>query len=179
LNIIESTKLYENWLQAKTDAQAKLLSKKHEKMADDLFPFIRATFYRWVQRWRKEYKDLQDRDQDVVLAVGDLHIENFGTWFDSRGQLVWGINDFDEACELPFTNDLVRIATSILLAAEFKEADVSQQGIFGALMAGYTKGIRQGGAPIYLDDQDEHELVPLVRAARSSVEKFWETRLRE
>jgi hypothetical protein len=46
-------------------------------------------------------------------------------------------------------------------------------------MAGYTKGIRQGGAPIYLDDQDEHELVPLVRAARSSVEKFWETRLRE
>ena len=40
--------------------------------------------------------------------MGDLHVENFGTWLDSRERLVWGMNDFDEACELPFTSDLVR-----------------------------------------------------------------------
>ena len=33
----------------------------------------------------------------AVLAVGDLHTENFGTWRDAEGRLIWGINDFDEA----------------------------------------------------------------------------------
>ena len=51
-----------------------------------------------------------------ALAVGDLHVENFGTWRDVEGRLIWGINDFDEAWRLPYTNDLVRLATSALLA---------------------------------------------------------------
>ena len=51
----------------------------------------------------------------VLLAVGDLHVENFGVWRDSQQRLVWGINDFDDACELPFTSDLVRLAASALL----------------------------------------------------------------
>jgi uncharacterized protein (DUF2252 family) len=37
------------------------------------------------------------RDQDVLLAVGDLRVENFGVWFDSQQRLVWGVNDFDDA----------------------------------------------------------------------------------
>jgi len=36
-----------------------------------------------------------------VLAVGDLHVENFGTWRDAEGRLIWGVNDFDEAWRLP------------------------------------------------------------------------------
>jgi len=44
-----------------------------------------------------------------VLAVGDLDLENFGTWCDSLGRLAWGINDFDEAFPLPYTHDLVRL----------------------------------------------------------------------
>ena len=50
-----------------------------------------------------------------VLAVGDLHIENFGTWRDSEGRLVWGVNDFDETWRLPYTQDLVRLTTSTLI----------------------------------------------------------------
>ena len=36
-----------------------------------------------------------------VLAVGDIHLENFGTWRDAEGRLIWGVNDFDEAAEMP------------------------------------------------------------------------------
>jgi uncharacterized protein (DUF2252 family) len=32
-------------------------------------------------------------------------------------RLVWGVNDFDEACRLPYTNDLVRLATSVTMAS--------------------------------------------------------------
>ena len=96
-------------MRKQTDVSGRLLKKKHRKMADGAFPFLRATFYRWVEQWPEVCPRLAERDEDVLLAVGDLHVENFGVWRDSRKRLVWGINDFDEACELPFTSDLVRL----------------------------------------------------------------------
>jgi hypothetical protein len=68
---------------------------KHQMMASGAFPFFRATFYRWMQVWPESCSDLADAP--VVLAVGDLHVENFETWRDQEGRLVWGVNDFDEA----------------------------------------------------------------------------------
>src|SRR5262249_20118319 len=47
-----------------------------------------------------------------------LHVENYGSSRDAEGRLVWGINDFDEAGPPPYTNDLVRLATSAWLAIE-------------------------------------------------------------
>src|SRR5205823_13444764 len=43
-----------------------------------------------------------------VPSCGDAHLENFGTWRDAEGRLVWGVNDLDEAATLPFAADLVR-----------------------------------------------------------------------
>ena len=123
MNIVESTVFYESWLADQTDLQDKRLDKKHALMASGPFPFLRATFYRWLQRWRKECGDLHGRNEDALLAVGDLHVENFGIWRDSRNRLVWGVNDFDEACQVPFTLDLVRLATSIIFAAEAVEIE--------------------------------------------------------
>ena len=77
------------------------------------------------------------RDEDVLLAVGDLHVENFGVWRDSHQRLVWGVNDFDDACELPFTSDLVRLATSAMLAASVARVDVSARGICALFLEGY------------------------------------------
>ncbi len=59
------------------------------------FAFMRATFYRWVQLWKDQCR--VEAAAPSVLAVGDLHIENFGTWRDAEGRLIWGVNDFDEA----------------------------------------------------------------------------------
>ena len=124
-SIVKSTAAFEDWVRERTDVSEKLLTKKHRKMSDGAFPFLRATFYRWVEQWPAVCPSLQARDQDVLLAVGDLHVENFGVWRDSRQRLVWGVNDFDDACELPFTSDLVRLATSALLAAQAADVKVS------------------------------------------------------
>ncbi len=51
-----------------------------------------------------------------MLAVGDIHVENFGTWRDAEGRLVWGVNDFDDAARMPYAIDIVRLATSAVLA---------------------------------------------------------------
>ena len=71
------------------------LDYKHEMMAADTFSFLRATFYRWAELAPQALPDVADGVR--VLAVGDLHVENYGTWRDVEGRLVWGVSDFDEA----------------------------------------------------------------------------------
>ena len=70
-------------------------------MKASLFPFLRATYYRWAEVWPQVCSDLLSAPE--ALSVGDLHVENFGTWRDTDGRLIWGVNDFDEASWLPYT----------------------------------------------------------------------------
>lgn len=70
-------------------------------MKEAVFPFLRATYYRWAQVWPEVSPGTVSTP--AVLAVGDMHVENFGTWRDIEWRLIWGINDFDEAWRLPYT----------------------------------------------------------------------------
>jgi len=97
------------------------------------FRFLRATFYLWAVRFRDLCPRLVDVDVPKVLGIGDTHLENFGTWRDAEGRLAWGINDLDEVQVMPYTNDLVRLATSALLA------DLKVDDPFAALIDGYRK----------------------------------------
>src|ERR1700732_3011120 len=116
MNITTATADYETWLSGFVTIYQPDLDFKHQRMADaaDPFPFFRATYYRWVRHWRQAAGGL--RTSPRVLAVGDLHVENFGTWRDNDGRLCWGVNDFDEADRLPYTTDLVRLAASVRFA---------------------------------------------------------------
>src|SRR5262249_3078229 len=114
MDIVECSCAYETWLRGQMPIGGAELQEKHKKNANTPFVFLRATFYRWAQRWPEVCP--KPASAPRVNAVGDLHIENFGTWRDAEGRLAWGINDFDEAYPLPYTNDLVRLATSALLA---------------------------------------------------------------
>ena len=162
-------------MRKRTDVSGRLLKKKHRKMARGPFPFLRATFYRWVERWPKVCPRLAERDEDVLLAVGDLHVENFGVWRDSRKRLVWGINDFDEACELPFTSDLVRLAASALLAAAEAKIDVEANQVCALLLEGYRAGLR-AGQPILLSERHP-ALVKLTRRTQEDPKTFWKKKL--
>ena len=77
-------------------------------MRESAYIFLRATFFRWMQLWPERCPKLDEAPE--VVGVGDLHLENFGTWRDEDNRLVWGVNDVDEACEIPYTLDLVRLA---------------------------------------------------------------------
>ena len=54
----------------------------------------------------------------MVLACGDLHLENFGTYKSDNRLVYFDLNDFDEGCVAPVAFDLVRFMTSILVAAK-------------------------------------------------------------
>ena len=72
-----------------------------------------------------------------VASVGEDTNENFGIWRDADGRLVWGINDFDEASVMPYPCDLVRLATSALLAPRI---DLTPVQTARAVARGYAAG---------------------------------------
>jgi uncharacterized protein (DUF2252 family) len=64
-----------------------------------------------------------------VVACGDCHLVNFGGFATPERQLVFDINDFDEASVAPWEWDLRRLAASFIIAGRansFKAADCRQ-----------------------------------------------------
>jgi len=153
MNIVRSTQSYEAWLRKKIAVNEEDLAEKHKQMAASEFPFLRATFYRWLERLPKASPDFKEAPN--VCAVGDLHVENFGTWRDAEGRLIWGINDFDEAYSLPYTNDLIRLATSIELARAESKLSITLETACSVLLEGYKKALLDGGAPFVLEEKHD------------------------
>jgi len=153
MKIPKATRRFENWLSKRTPLIQSELQLKHRLMAEDPFTFLRGSFYRWAQAWPDVCPDLAKAP--LVLAVGDLHVENFGTWRDSEGRLVWGINDFDEAYLLPYTNDLVRLAVSANLAIRSKHLKIRSEAACKAILKGYTDSLKAGGRPFILEEAHE------------------------
>src|SRR4051812_39548935 len=91
---VETARRYERWLAEWMPLSRADLAAKHRAMAESPYMYLRATFYRWAELW--DTLAPGERGTSAVLGVGDLHVENFGTWRDADGRLVWGINDFDE-----------------------------------------------------------------------------------
>ena len=148
MKILKATKKYEGWLGRHTPLVKADIALKHQHMKDDLFAFLRATFYRWMQLWPEVCPDLAKAPK--VLAVGDLHVENFGTWRDVEGRLIWGINDLDEVYSLPYVIDLVRLGASAHLAIAGAHLAVAPEDACEAIVKGYAEGIESGGRPFVL-----------------------------
>ncbi len=97
------------------EADARAFRRKFRKMAASPFAFYRGSaplFYADVAQLEDPWAN--ERTSRVWIQ-GDLHAENFGTYMDSAGILVFDVNDFDEAFLGHFTWDLRRMAASLAL----------------------------------------------------------------
>jgi hypothetical protein len=167
MKIGKATERYEAWLGRHLKIIPKDLQFKHEQMRLGAFSFLRATYYRWAQTWLEVCAEAAAAP--AVLSVGDLHVENFGTWRDREGRLIWGINDFDEAWSMPYTNDLIRLATSALLARMACEAKTGM----AAILKGYQGALELGGRPFAL--AEHHGTLRMMATARlHEPERYWE-----
>ena len=151
VGIKEATRAYESWLANQIPLIAADLRLKHQRMTESLFAFLRATFYRWAQQWPHVCPELLGGAK--IFCVGDLHVENFGTWRDSEGRLIWGVNDFDEACQIPYSNDLVRLAVSADFAVRENHLSCDLKSICDVILDGYATALTQGGSPFVLAER--------------------------
>jgi hypothetical protein len=152
LDIRAATDGYERWLGGHVRLVAADVEVKHTRMRAAIFPFMRATFYRWCELWREHAAS--ERALARVAAVGDLHLENFGTWRDLEGRLAWGINDFDEATTLGWSQDLVRLATSAHLAIADEHLDMRRREASAAILDGYREGLERGPQAFALEEHN-------------------------
>jgi Uncharacterized protein conserved in bacteria (DUF2252) len=171
MTIQQATQDYERWLAHFTEIVPEDLAAKHQKMAPTVFPFLRATFFRWTQLFSRQCKNLSG--SPLVLAVGDLHVENFGTWRDAEGRLVWGINDFDDAWRLPYTNDLVRLASSAHLAVADGHLKINAEEASESILSGYREGLEASGRSFVLAEHSK-ALREMVSVRFNDPQRFWE-----
>src|SRR5579884_624764 len=171
-SIVEATREYEKWMAGHIRPVRADLQFKHQQMKKSPFLLLRGTFYRWLQLWNQECRS--EAKAPVVLAVGDLHIENFGTWRDLDGRLVWGVNDFDECFPLPYTFDLIRLATSVRVAIKEEHLFLGPRNGCEALLEGYRAGLESGGAPFVLGEKHAFLRSIAFSKLRDPV-RFWAT----
>ena len=115
---------------------------KFRTMSADPHAFYRGSaclFYADVTEQDDPYAD---EHSGRIWVHGDLHVENFGTYLNSDGRLVFDINDFDEAYLGRFTWDLQRFAASLALVGWQKalpEKDVSR--LIGRYLRAYLSQV--------------------------------------
>lgn len=163
---------YEAWMRSelKSDFVEADIATKHEKMRESAFAFLRATYWRWAETVLEAGLPEKVGDATAVLAVGDVHLENFGTWRDVDGRLIWGVNDFDEAAQMPFTLDLVRLATSALVGNGLDAAGL--ETVCGRMLAGYRANLAQPKAIVL--ESEWAELRARMVASEKARAKFWQ-----
>jgi hypothetical protein len=166
----QSIVAYEEWLRTELGADLVVadLDKKHQKMKSSSFAFLRATYWRWAETILDICPDLASAP--TVLAIGDTHLENFGTWRDVEGRLVWGANDFDDAAVMPYALDLVRLATSAMFAKV--KGGPTPDALCKAILEGYRRCLTQP-SPIVLE-RDHKWLRNAVILSNAERKKFWE-----
>jgi hypothetical protein len=108
------TRAYDAWLGAAIPLDTAELDRKHAEMAAHSYRFLRGSYYLWLDRIATGLPETLQRT--AVPLVGDLHVENFGTWRDRDQVRRWGVNDLDELAHGPWLLDLLRLAVSAVLA---------------------------------------------------------------
>jgi hypothetical protein len=171
MNLFKATADFEQWLARRLPVVRQDLALKHQLMAEAAFPFFRATFYRWVQQWPEVCPELAKAP--AVLAVGDLHIENFGTWRDEEGRLIWGVNDLDEAWPASYALDLVRLTTSAYLAVSGEHLGLTRRVAAEAIEEGYRDALASGGKAFVLAEHHQWLRLLALGKLRDPV-RFWE-----
>ena len=154
-------KAFSDLMEADPDA----FRTKFRKMAADPFAFYRGSacvFY-------ADVADREDRWADErtgrVWIQGDLHAENFGTYMDGSGVLIFDVNDFDEAFVGHFTWDLERFAASVALMCWQKAlSDEEIAGLIETFVRAYTEQVRW-----FVDIEDDSTFSLNLDTARGAV----------
>lgn len=142
---------------------ANLVPIRMARMAASPFAFLRGTAAVMAA-------DLAATDitGHAVMACGDMHVMNFGFFASAERNLIFSINDFDEAHPGSWEWDLMRLAASAAVAAFFLGGDrssaesavMSAVGSYAQRLRGYSK---KGYLEVWYDLIDEATILDAAR----------------
>ena len=147
---------------------------KFRKMASSPFAFYRGSaplFYSDLEA-ENTHGPYLDEKTSRIWVHGDLHAENFGTYMDSQGRLIFNVNDFDEAYIGPFTWDLYRLVAALALLGYGKALSDDQiSDLVTTCAKGYRERIRllatrRDEAKRFGLDRSEGPILKVLKEAR-------------
>lgn len=92
-----------------------LFERKRKRMLLSPLGFFRGTAPLFHEVLRDE-PQLGAGPEGTSTLIGDMHLENVGAFRTDDDSVTFDLNDFDDAREGPIRLDVVRLATSVLLA---------------------------------------------------------------
>jgi len=119
-----------------------LVPLREERMAASPFAFYRGTAALMAA-------DLADAPDSGILVAscGDAHVSNFGFYASAQRDLMFDLNDFDEAAWAPWEWDVKRLVTSAVVGGQASgRADGVIEAAVRAAVTTYARGIRGNAA---------------------------------
>jgi len=96
----------------------KLKEEKYKKMAQSAYYFFRGTNFLFWKCFANDKRLNQFGSVKTTTWIqADLHAYNYGIYDNDNGDLVYGLNDFDESCIADYQFDLWRMSASMVLIA--------------------------------------------------------------
>jgi len=139
--------------------------RKYRKMAADPFAFYRGSACVFYADAAGRDDPWADERTGRVWVQGDLHAENYGTYMDGTGVLVFDVNDFDEAYLGHFTWDLQRMAASTALLCWTKALpDDAISDLVATYLRSYLDQVEH-----FVDSDDDHAWSLRLDTARGAV----------
>ncbi len=132
------------------------LTLKYQRMRTDPFVFLRGTCHLFYARLPQGgiFKSAPP-----AWCCGDLHLENFGSYKGQHRIPYFDLNDFDEAALAPATWDLVRLLTSLRVAAPSLQLEpAATEELCTAFLDAYVQALHLGKA-YWVEPQTAHGLV--------------------
>lgn len=118
------------------------LQLKYSNIRNDPFTFLRGTCHLFYERLPQS--GLM-RSAPLAWICGDLHLENFGSYKGDNRLAYFDLNDFDEAALAPVSWELVRLLSSILIAAD-GSPNTDSKLLCRSLIDAYGAALVQGKA---------------------------------
>ena len=100
------------------DLKTKSRNEKYCKMAATAYAFYRGTDHLYWSDFSNGRRPKKfSTPETKTWLQGDLHAYNFGSFDNDDGDVVYGLNDFDEGVIADYQYDVWRMATSLILIA--------------------------------------------------------------
>lgn len=124
-----------------------LLARKVKRLTSSPLGFFRGSarlFYEILA----DNKSLTLDEGPTGQVVGDMHLENVGAYRTDTDDVVFDLNDFDDATTAPIWVDKLRLAVSVLLAGRsFQATAVESLTLTTELLTAYDEAADGGPEP--------------------------------
>ena len=120
------------------------VAMKYRNMRNSPFVFLRGTCHLFYARLPK---NSIFKSAPLTWNCGDMHLENFGSYKGDNRLTYFDMNDFDEAALAPLSWELVRLLTSLLVAADGLSISESEAlALCETLIEAYAQALARGKA---------------------------------